>query len=222
MCFYTPAFYFCYEVIALFIPYERILRCLTDERVFIKCKSRIFYYTLAAPPIGTPFTCNDVKYMTCDVRPFLLTDVHKNVQNITYAELCTTYLLNNAPITVYTLTQCCNWNTVSGQLNSDVLWGTVYTCDDVQVHTRPQDYLIMRLPADCETRYMPAGVEGRIDVAVRSLKDNYAYFLCPIENGTPQTERITHIDTLYVYSNITGCTFDDADTEYVRSVLIKG
>lgn len=204
----------------MFIPYERIVKCVGDERIFVKCKARIFYYTMTIPPIGTVFEQNGVKYATSADRPIILTDMHNNVQNITYAELCTTYLLFGSAINVYTLVHYCTWNDVSGYLNSDVLWGTVYTCDDIQVHTRTQDYLIMRLPESCETRYIPTNTDGRVDIAVQSFTDNYVYFLCPVCNNVPQVEHMKHIDTVYMYNNLMGCTFD-ADTEYTRRVLTK-
>lgn len=206
-------------MIILFIPYERILRCIKDEHVFKKCTACVFYYTLIIPPLETTYVCNNVKYVTSSIRPFILKNMYKNICNLSFTELCTTYMLNNKPITSYELLKCCTWHPISGQLNSEVLWGTVYTCDNVIVHTCPKEYLIMRLPENCETRYIPSALDNRMDVAVRSTKDNYAYFLCPIEGEAPQTEQITHIDTLYLFNNIHGCDFADTDTEYVRSVL---
>ena len=195
----------------MYIDYNKILRCVDDPRIFRTCHKRVNYHKLSIPPLGTQYVSADGQKVTTITRPFLVYSDTNNVQNLTYAELCETYLLQEAPITVSGLVHRCTWGTVSGHFDSGTVWGTVYTCDEIQIHTKPQEYLVMHLPVGFETRYVPGDAVGHIDVAVKSVDAVTAYFLCPMLEDKPDIVHMTHIDTLQYYKTIICNVAEDVD-----------
>lgn len=195
----------------MYIDYNKILRCVNDPKIFRACCERITYCTLAIPPIGTKFVCEGMQKVTTETRPVLVYGAANSVQNLTYAELCAEYHLCGKPITVTALVRGCTWNTVSGHLDAETVWGTVYTCDDIQIHTKTQGYLVMHLPVGFETRYSPCNTVGHVDVAVKSDAAVSTYFLCPIIDEMPDTTHITQIDTLQYHSKFICNVAEDVD-----------
>lgn len=195
----------------MYIDYNKILRCVGDTQVFRPCHERVVYYTLRIPPLGTQYTYDGIQKATTVTRPFLVYLGANKIQNLTYAELCGTYLLHDNPITVSALVRGCTWNTVSGQLDAETVWGTVYTSDEIQIHTKSQNYRVMRLPIGFETRYSPSNAVGHVDVAVKSDTTNSTYFICPMVDEMPDTSNITHIDTLQYHSKFICNVAEDND-----------